>query len=331
MTLQDLLKKGIVRPLSDLPDIDFIPFGLYTLDYYYKGIPRGRITVIYGPQDVGKTALMLHVAAKNDISTLWIDCENRLTADWVRAWGVNEKNFVVAARPETIENAAEIAKAGVDAGADLIVLDGGAALLSQHDIDKKATDSTSYALGAKAMNWFVRYMTAKLQPQQALVIIQQAYISPQTGTYELAQGRGQKFQSSLMLFLRPDRAPMVEDTKHKQYGGRGTPVGKNVLWIAERCKYAPMGRRGAYTIYFDDVPDPEEPSQSIKAPFITDALLIREGLLEAGQLKQSGSWYNLWGKKVQGADAAAMLIYKYYDDIVHFLRTAELPDWAEVK
>jgi len=331
LPLDDLIKRGVVKRMADLPPLEFLSWGLVTLDESFGGIPRGRITVIYGPPDTGKTSLVLNALAANpEAEAIWIDCEKRLQAPWVQAWGVNPDRIGIVESVETIEAAADVVyeAATVNPPVSLIVIDGPTALVSHHDAGRSMLEPTSYAHVPKALNALIRRVTHIIAKAKiALVIIQQTYRDPQTGAYVLPGGHAQRFNSSLILQVRLAQGGYAIKAKEDD---AEVVRGVVVEWRCDRCKYMPaMGRKGMYAIYFADVPDPEDKESVMRAPFITDAVMLMRLFEKRRLLTKSGSWYNLLGKKCQGESSVLVLIHKYYQDIRRLLETGELPPWAE--
>ena len=122
--------EGSIMRLGDnaLVDIDFIPTGAINLDAALGigGIPRGRVTEIYGEEASGKTTLALHIAAeaqKRDGIIAFIDAEHALDPIYARKLGINTDEMLIS-QPDTGEQALEIAETLVRSNAvDLIIID----------------------------------------------------------------------------------------------------------------------------------------------------------------------------------------------------------------
>src|SRR5690606_6259491 len=108
------------------------------------GIPRGRITEIFGPESSGKTTLCLHVIAnaqKKGGVAAFIDAEHALDIEYARKLGVDVENLLVS-QPDTGEQALEIAEVLVRSGAvDVVVIDSVAALVPRAEIEGEMGDS----------------------------------------------------------------------------------------------------------------------------------------------------------------------------------------------
>ena len=135
-------KGSIMRLGVDGPKVQVaaIPTGAINLDAAVGigGIPRGRITEIYGPESSGKTTLCLHVIANAQRAggiAAFIDAEHALDIEYGRKLGVDVDNLLVS-QPDTGEQALEIAETLVRSGAlDVIVIDSVAALVPRAEIE----------------------------------------------------------------------------------------------------------------------------------------------------------------------------------------------------
>src|SRR6187455_3439874 len=126
--------------------IDSISTGAINLDAAIGigGIPRGRITEVYGPESSGKTTLCLHVVAnvqRNGGVAAYVDAEHALDIDYARKLGVNIEDLLVS-QPDTGEQGLEIVEILVRSGAvDIIVIDSVAALVPKAEIEGEMGDS----------------------------------------------------------------------------------------------------------------------------------------------------------------------------------------------
>ena len=134
--------KGAVMRLGENAkmNVETIPTGSLTLDMALGvgGLPRGRITEIYGPEASGKTTLALHAVAeaqKRGGEAAYIDVEHALDPVYARALGVDVDSLLVS-QPDTGEQALEIAEALIRSGAvDMLVVDSVAALVPRQEIE----------------------------------------------------------------------------------------------------------------------------------------------------------------------------------------------------
>jgi recombination protein RecA len=173
--------KGAIMKLGAsgaMEDISVIPTGALSLDVALGvgGLPRGRITEIYGPESSGKTTLALHVIAEAQRAggyAAFIDAEHALDAQYAKALGVNTDELLIS-QPDTGEQALEIAEHLVRSGAiDVIVIDSVAALVPKAELEGEMGDSLP-GLQARLMSQALRKLTAAISRSgTAMVFINQ--------------------------------------------------------------------------------------------------------------------------------------------------------------
>ena len=141
--------KGSIMKLGEAQtkmNVEVIPTGALSLDIALGvgGIPRGRVTEIYGPESSGKTTVALHIVAeaqKRGGYAAFIDAEHALDPEYARRLGVDVDNLLIS-QPDNGEQALDIAEALVRSGAiDVIVIDSVAALVPRAEIDGEMGDS----------------------------------------------------------------------------------------------------------------------------------------------------------------------------------------------
>ena len=158
--------KGSIMRLGDssVLEIEVIPSGSLGLDHALGvwGIPRGRVTEIYGPESSGKTTMAIHIIAETQKAggvAAFIDAEHALDANYARALGVNTDELLVS-QPDTGEQALEITETLVRSGAvDIVVIDSVAALTPKSEIEGDMGDS-HMGLQARLMSQALRKLTA---------------------------------------------------------------------------------------------------------------------------------------------------------------------------
>jgi recombination protein RecA len=172
------------------------------------GIPRGRITEIYGPESSGKTTLCLHVIANAQRAggvAAFIDAEHALDIEYARKLGVDVENLLVS-QPDTGEQALEIAELLIRSSAvDVVVIDSVAALVPRAEIEGEMGDS-HVGLQARLMSQALRKLTGAVSRSHTSVIfvnqirekIGVMFGSPETTT----GGRALKFYASVRLDIR---------------------------------------------------------------------------------------------------------------------------------
>ncbi len=172
------------------------------------GIPKGRITEIYGPESSGKTTLALHIVAEAQKAggyAAFIDAEHAMDAQYSKKLGVNVDELLVS-QPDTGEQALEITETLVRSGAlDVIVIDSVAALVPRAELEGEMGD-THVGLQARLMSQALRKLTGTVsRSNTAVVFINQIrekigvmYGSPET----TPGGRALKFYTSIRLEIR---------------------------------------------------------------------------------------------------------------------------------
>lgn len=204
--------KGAIMRLGDRikVDVDVIPTGSVSLDAALGigGIPRGRITEIYGPESSGKTTLALHIIAeaqKREGLAAFVDAEHALDPTYAKKLGVDTVNLLVS-QPDSGEQALEIVETLVRSGAiDIIVIDSVAALVPRAEIEGEMGDS-HMGLQARLMSQALRKLTGTVSKSNTCVVfINQVrekigimFGNPETTT----GGRALKFYTSIRLDIR---------------------------------------------------------------------------------------------------------------------------------
>ena len=190
--------------------IDGIPTGSISLDAAIGigGIPRGRITEIYGPESSGKTTLALHVVAqaqKTGGYAAFIDAEHAMDPEYAKKLGVDIDNLLIS-QPDTGEQALDITETLVRSGAlDIIIIDSVAALVPKAELDGEMGD-THVGLQARLMSQALRKLTGTVSKSKTSVVfinqirhkIGVMFGSPETTT----GGNALKFYASLRLDIR---------------------------------------------------------------------------------------------------------------------------------
>lgn len=281
--------QGTVMRLGDQEklDIEAIPTGSIALDSALGigGIPKGRITEIYGPESSGKTTVALHIIAecqKQGGTAAFIDAEHALDPVYAKHIGVDIDNLLVS-QPDNGEQALEIADALVRSGAvDIIVVDSVAALTPRAEIDGEMGD-THVGLLARLMSQAMRKLTANVSKSgTTMVFINQirekvgiAYGNPEVTT----GGRALKFYSSVRMEVR-----------------KGETLKQGTEAIGNRTKVKIVKNKVA------------PPFKAVEFDIMYGMGISREGSIvdmgaELGIIKKSGAWYSYNGERLgQGRD-----------------------------
>lgn len=204
--------KGSIMRLGDydIKPIEHISTGSLSLDIALGigGVPRGRITEIFGPESSGKTTLALHVIAnaqKNGGAAAFIDAEHSLDPRYAHVLGVNIDELIVS-QPDNGESALEITETLVRSGAvDVIVIDSVAALVPQKELEGEMGDA-HVGLQARLMSQALRKLAGAINKSNTVVIfinqlrekVGVTFGNPETTT----GGRALKFYASVRMDVR---------------------------------------------------------------------------------------------------------------------------------
>ncbi|MEL7482981.1 MAG: recombinase RecA [Planctomycetota bacterium] len=271
-----------------------------------KGIPRGRIVEVYGPESSGKTTLSLTVAAhaqKKGGVAAFVDAEHALDPTWAKKIGVNIDELLVS-QPDTGEQALEIVELLVRSNAvDLIVVDSVAALIPRAEIEGEMGDSV-VGLQARLMSQAMRKLTGVIARSSCTVIfinqirekIGVMFGSPET----TPGGRALKFYSSVRIDVR--RTGAIKDGDQN--------VGNRTRARVVKNKVAPPFRDAEFDIMFNE------------GISITGDLL--DLAVEEGVAQKSGAWFSYGETRLgQGREAAKKFIAEN-EDLFHEMRAAVL-------
>ncbi len=204
--------KGSIMKLGDKQHLDIavIPTGSITLDIALGigGLPRGRISEIYGPEASGKTTLCLHLIAeaqKAGGTVAFIDAEHALDPQRAEVIGVNLDDLLIS-QPDTGEQALEITETLIRSGAvDVICVDSVAALVPKAEIEGEMGDAM-IGVQARLMSQAMRKLTSAIAKSKAVVVFTNQLrmkIGVMFGNPETTSGgKALKFYSSIRLDCR---------------------------------------------------------------------------------------------------------------------------------
>ena len=290
--------------------IEAIPTGAINLDAAIGigGIPRGRISEIYGPESSGKTTLCLQVIANAQRLggiAAFVDAEHALDVGYARKLGVDVDNLLVS-QPDTGEQALEIAEVLIRSNAiDVVVIDSVAALVPRAEIEGEMGD-THVGLQARLMSQALRKLTGAVNRSNTSVIFTNQirikvgvmFGSPET----TSGGRALKFYASLRLDIR--RIGAIKDGQDV--------IGNRTRVKVVKNKCAPPFKQAEFDIQYN-----EGVSHT--------ALLIDLGV-DHEIVEKSGSWFSYGDLRMgQGKENSKIFLVENPDiaeEIESQLRTA---------
>jgi recombination protein RecA len=281
--------------------IEAVSTGALSLDLALGigGLPRGRVTEIYGPESSGKSTLAMHVVAeaqRNGGICAYIDAEHAMDPVYARAIGVDVDELLIS-QPDTGEQALEIADMLIRSGAiDVVVIDSVAALTPRAEIEGEMGDS-HVGLQARLMSQALRKLTGNLSKSRTIAVfinqlrekIGVMFGSPET----TPGGRALKFYSSVRLDIR--RIESIKDGVEV--------VGNRTRVKVVKNKCAPPFKQAEFDIMYGRG-------------------ISREGSLldigvDLGLVKKSGAWYTYDGEQLgQGRENAKLFLLEHPEVMV---------------
>ncbi|MGI9569607.1 MAG: recombinase RecA [Desulfobulbia bacterium] len=293
--IQRQFGKGSIMRLGsqEAENIPVVPTGALSLDIALGvgGVPKGRITEVYGPESSGKTTLALHVVAeaqKGGGTAAFIDAEHALDTSYAERLGVDIDNLLVS-QPDFGEQALEIAEILIrSGGVDVIVIDSVAALVPKAEIDGNVGDS-HVGLQARLMSQAMRKFTGVLSRSNTILIfinqirmkIGVMFGNPETTT----GGNALKFYSTLRLDIR--RIGQLKDGQDV--------IGNRTRVKVVKNKVAPPFKQAEFDIVY---------GEGISK--IGDMLDLA---VDLEIVEKSGSWYSYMDERIgQGRENAKRFI-----------------------
>jgi len=308
--------KGAIMKLGESTHIqvEVIPTGSIALDLALGvgGVPRGRVTEIYGPESSGKTTLCQHIIANAQRAggfAAFIDAEHALDRTYAARCGVDTNNLLIS-QPDTGEQALEIVDSLVRSNAlDVVVIDSVAALTPRAEIEGEMGDS-HVGLQARLMSQAMRKLTGAISTSNTSVIFTNQLrekVGVMFGNPETtAGGKALKFYASVRLDMR-----RIDSIKQGQ-----DVMGNRTRVKVVKNKVAPPFRVAEFDIMY---------SEGISR----EGGLIDLGL-EMGLVKKSGAWFNVGDIRLgqgrenakdflrQNSDVAAAIEEQIRGNIVSF-------------
>ena len=287
---------GTIMRLGDnaIQDIETVPTGSIGLDIALGvgGVPRGRITEIFGAESSGKTTLAIHIIAeaqKQGGVCAIIDAEHAFDRYYAEALGVDVNNLWIS-QPDNGEQALEIAEQLINSGAvDVLVIDSVAALTPKAEIDGDMGDK-NVGLQARLMSQALRKLTGAISRTRTCCIFINQTRAQIGNMYGPAQtttgGNALKFYATVRMEITP--SSMVKDSDDK-------PIGKLTKVKVVKNKVAPPFQRADFEIMFGEG--------------ISKAGEIIDYGVELEIIKKSGAWFSYEGSKIgQGKEAVRKML-----------------------
>jgi recombination protein RecA len=272
--------KGSIMKMGDASSrlaIDVIPTGAIALDLALGvgGIPRGRITEIYGPESSGKTTICQHIIAEAQRTggvAAFVDAEHAMDPMYAQRCGVNLDDLLVS-QPDTGEQALEIVETLVRSGAiDVVVVDSVAALVPRAEIDGDMGDS-HVGLQARLMSQALRKLTGAINRSKTSVIFTNQLrmkIGVMFGNPETTSGgRALKFYASVRMEVR-----RIESIK----GGTDV-IGSRTRVKIVKNKVAPPFKQAEFDIMYNEG--------------ISKSGSVLDSAVDMGLVRKSGAFFYL--------------------------------------
>ncbi len=286
--------KGSIMRLSDtnIVQVDAISTGCLSLDNAIGigGVPRGRITEIFGPESSGKTTVSLHVIAESQKMgglAAFIDTEHALDINYCQRLGI-DLNSLLLSQPEFGEQALEIVETLVRSSAiDVIVIDSVAALTPRVEIEGEMGDA-QMGSQARLMSQAMRKLNAAIGKSNTCVIftnqlrskIGVMFGNPETTT----GGNALKFYASVRIDIR--RKEVIKEGQDI--------IGNRVRVKIVKNKVAPPFKEVEFDILYNE-----------GISKLGDMIDLGT---ENGIITKSGSWYSFKGERAQGREGMKKLL-----------------------
>lgn len=237
----------IARRYGDAVAIDSIPTGVLSLDLALGcgGLPRGRMTEVFGPEGAGKSTvsfLAIGQVQANGGEAVYIDAENRLNPVWAECFGVNLSRLVYAG-PDTGEQGLELVERFIKNGADIIVVDSAAALIPRAELEGDFGDQ-HMALQARLLSQGCRKLSTLVSKSNtALIFVNQIRDKMNAMGYgpttDTPGGHALKHNASLRLEIKRIQTIKCGEAK------TGTRVRANIV----KSSVGPPFRTAEFEIY----------------------------------------------------------------------------------
>lgn len=305
---------------SSIVNVQWIPTNIYSLDRVMgSGLPRGRVTTIWGASASGKSTTALQIIAavqKQGGNAAFVDAEQTYSQEWAEACGVDNSSLLLI-RPDYGEQALDMVKDLVETNCfDCIVIDSIPALTPKAIVDKKVEDKTMAEV-ARMMTTFLSKVTPIIsKTKTALILLNQvrSNVGVMYGPSEVMPGgKAVGFYSSIVLKVSKDKKQIVLD----KY--TGDAIGHMMIVKNEKNKVASPYRSANYMFYYNEGADNRE---AIIDEAISKNIIIKP---------ESGPTYtiNFNGEviKIKGRNHICEFLMEHLDVANYVVEASNIPEY----